>query len=573
MDVGERLVSLMIGAGIRTGFGCPGGQTAPYYHGMAVNREEFTHVLMRDERSASFAADAYARLNGVVAACDATVGPGATNLVSGLVEARAASIPMITVIADIPRHWEHRRRLGNAAQGSDQRAFLEPCVKWYGRVDTPDAVDAVFAQALRIATSGRPGPVLIEVPDDVFSATVEATEVTDDLSLASFPRSRSVPAPLDIDAAVAALTTAKRPAILVGGGAHLSGAGKEVRELIEKLNIPVGTTISGKGIVSEFDPLAVGLIGSFGIPLANEVLGTADVVLVLGSKLGQAATVGYDVPAPDATVIHLDIDAEEIGRNWPNSLPLVGDVKLGIEALLAAGVSAPASEWDLDHVMRTAEAWWTDEPVFKVSRDEDKVKPQDIVRVIGERIAKDDVIVTDASLSSGWIGTRWRVDNPGRRLLAPRGVAPLGWGLPAAIGTAFALKDVGSSAKVVCLAGDGGWGYSLNEIEVLTRFQMPVVSIVLNNEVLGWNKHVATRRYPDAMVSQDFALVDYAACAAGLGAKTWRVSTIEEFDEALKEAFEVTDRPTVIEILSSPFETPVIKSMSGGGVAPLAASY
>src|SRR5690554_5232996 len=148
MDIGERLVTLMMGAGIKTGFGCPGGQTAPYYHGIAVNAEKFTHVLMRDERSASFAADAYARLSGVVAACDATVGPGATNLVSGLVEARAASIPMIAVIADIPRDWEHRRRLGNAAQGFDQRAFLEPCVKWYGRVQTPGSIDAIFAHAL-----------------------------------------------------------------------------------------------------------------------------------------------------------------------------------------------------------------------------------------------------------------------------------------------------------------------------------------------------------------------------------------------------------------------------------------
>lgn len=573
MDVGERLVSLMIGAGIKTGFGCPGGQTAPYYHGMAVNTEKFTHVLMRDERSASFAADAYARLNGVVAACDATVGPGATNLVSGLVEAKAASIPMVVVIADIPRDWEHRRRLGNAAQGADQRAFLEPCVKWYGRVQSPESIDDVFSQALRIATSGRPGPVLIEVPDDVFSAAVERGDVTRDASLASFPRSRSVPAPSDIAAAVAALATAKRPAILVGGGAHLSGAGPQVRELVETLGIPVGTTISGKGIVSELDPRAVGLIGSFGIPLANEVLGSADVVLVLGSKLGQAATVGYDVPSPDATVIHLETDAEEIGRNWKQSVPLVGDVKLGIEALLAAGVSAPAAEWDLDQIARTAESWWADEPVFKTPRDDDKVKPQDIVRVIGERIADDDVIVTDASLSSGWVGTRWRVDTPGRRLLAPRGVAPLGWGLPAAIGAAFALKDSGSSGRIVCLAGDGGWGYSLNEIEVLTRFRVPVVSIVLNNEVLGWNKHVALRRYPDAWISQDFASVDYAASAAGLGAKTWRVSTIEDFDAALAEALEVTDRPTVIEVLSSPFETPVIKSMSGGGVAPLTASY
>jgi acetolactate synthase-1/2/3 large subunit len=570
MDVGERLVELMVSSGVQTGFGVPGGQTAPYYHGMAVHQDEVQHVLMRDERSAVFAADAYARTAGKLAACDATVGPGATNLVSGLVEARAASIPMIAVVADIPRNWEHRRRMGNAAQGFEQRSFLEPCVKWFGRVEVPEAIDDVYNHAVRVANSGRPGPVVIEVPDDVFSAPVEETGVPG--ADARFPRSRTAPDPAAVTAAVRALASADRPVLFVGGGAHLSGAHAEVLALAERLQVPVVTTITGKGIVPETHRLAVGIVGSFGVPVANDVLGTADCVLAIGTKIGQAATVGYDLPASSALVIHLDIDAEEIGRNSRNFLPLEGDAKLGVQALLAAAVETAASTWNLPDLAARVEAWWAAEAGYKTPLDGDKAKPQEVVRALAGQIGEDDHVVTDASLSSGWAGTRWRQSAHGRRLLAPRGVAPLGWGLPAAVGTAFALKDIGSAGRTICLAGDGGWGYSLGEIETLTRFRMPVVSVVLNNSVLGWNKHVAMRRYPDAWVSQDFAEVDYAASAAALGASATRVNSVEEFEIALEKALSVEDRPSVVEVITSEFETPVIKAMSGA-VASQRTSY
>jgi acetolactate synthase-1/2/3 large subunit len=562
MDVGQRLVDRLIAHGVRRVFGVPGGQTAPFYHGIATRQDQIEHVLMRDERSAVFAADAYARATGTVGVCDATVGPGATNLVSGLVEAYSSSIPVLAVIADIPRAWEHRRHLGSASQGFEQRAFLEPCVKWYGRVDTPEQLDATLDHCLRVATSNRPGPVIIEVPDDVFSSPAVDLPHPEGLSVA-FPRLRPAADPEAIAAAAQRLRDAERPMLLVGGGAQIAGASAEVQALAERLQAPVATTISAKGIIPETHHLSVGISGSFGSAAANDTLEQADCLVVIGCKLGQAATLGWDLPLPGTDVIHIELDAEEIGRNNARSLGIQADARLASAALLEAlGAGEASSAWDLDAIARRADEFWETD-VFKQPVDEDRIKPQRVLRELAAQLADDDVIVTDASLSSGWAASRWRVSATGRRLIAPRGVAGLGWGLPAAIGAAFGLKDIGHPGRVVCLAGDGGWGYSLSEIETLARFRMPLVSVVLNNQVLGWNKHVAMRRYPDAWVSQDFLDVRYADAAIALGGFGVRVDEAEGVGDALRAALAEPERPSVVEVSSSEYETPVLKAMSG----------
>lgn len=564
MDVGQRLVDMLISAGATRAFGVPGGQTAPFYHAIAERSSEFHHVLMRDERSGAFAADAYARIHGTIGVCDATVGPGATNLVSGLVEARSSSIPILAIIADIPRGWEHRRNLGSASQGFDQRGFLDACVKWYGRVSTPDGIEDVVRHGLQVATSNRPGPIVFEIPDDVFSAETSSVGGAGTPNAAIYPRTRTGADPASIEQAVRLLASSKKPLLLVGGGAHISGAYAEVQSLAEHLNIPVATTISGKGIIAETHPLAVGITGSFGIPTANDVLEESDCVLVVGAKLGQAATLGWDLPGSITKTIHIDIDAEEIGRNFPESLPVHADAKLALRQLREAleGVSGNFA-WDLENLLERMDDWWHGEIDYKTPVEGDAIKPQDVVRELARHLKPDDTVVTDASLSSGWAGSRWRTEASGRRILAPRGLAGLGWGLPAAVGCAFAKLDLGSSGRTICLAGDGGWGYSLTEIETLARFKMPVLSIVLNNSVLGWNKHVAMRRYPDAWVSQDFSEANYADAATALGARAWRINDLQDLSATIEKALAVSDAPTVIEVVSSEHETPVLKSMSG----------
>ncbi|MCQ0019019.1 thiamine pyrophosphate-binding protein [Actinomadura madurae] len=229
MHVGERLAALLVNAGVRRVFGVPGGQTTPLYHGIAGQHGVISHTLMRDERSAAFAADAYARMSGRVGVCDATVGPGVSNLVSGLLEAYTSSVPMLAIIADIPRHWETRRRFGSASQGFEQRSYLEPCVKYYGRVELPENLDGLLAAALRIATSGRPGPVVLEIPDDVFSADYpeppHGSSAVTPLSTV-YPQSRTSPDPAAVEGAVELLRHSRKPLLLAGGGALSAGAGR-----------------------------------------------------------------------------------------------------------------------------------------------------------------------------------------------------------------------------------------------------------------------------------------------------------------------------------------------------------
>ncbi len=558
MHVGERLAELLVAHGVRRVFGVPGGQTTPLYHGIGGQGGAIVHTLMRDERSAAFAADAYARMSGKVGVCDATVGPGASNLVSGLLEAYTSSIPLLAIVGDIPRQWEVRRRFGSASQGFEQRSFLEPCVKFYGRVELPENLDGMLAAALRIATAGRPGPAVLEIPDDVFSAEWSGPPATEQV-YAAYPQSRTSPDPDGVRRAAELLRRSRKPMLLVGGGALSAGAQDEVRRLAERIEALVATTLNGKGVVPEDHPLAVGPAGSFGVPLVNDLLAEADCVMFVGTKAAQGATLNWTLPPPGTPVIHLDVDPTEIGRNFPRSVGLECDAKLGVRAV-ADALHEQRGDWDLARVRHLTEQWWRG--VHDDGLDEQgAVKPQAVMRTLRAVMSDDDVLVTDASLSSGWGSAHWRTSRPGRTFIAPRGLAGLGWGLPAAIGSALALRDAGSTARVYCVAGDGGWAYSQSELETLARLGLPVVATVLNNSVLAWTRHSAAQRYPDSEpISQDFGDVDFAAAAIAMGTQGHRCTTPDEFvAAATKAAGDDTGVPVVIEVVSSKTETPVLR--------------
>jgi acetolactate synthase-1/2/3 large subunit len=568
MHVGDQLVDRLIGYGVRHVFGCPGGQTLPLYNGIARRPGEIEHVLMHDERSGVYAADAYARAVGRIGVCDATVGPGASNLVSGLVEAYSSSVPLLAIVSDIPRQWEHRRPYGSASQAFEQRAFLEGCVKYYGRVQTPESLAETLHACIRIATAGRPGPAIVEIPDDVFAHDQVAASFPAQPGVAMFPRMRSAPDPADVEQAVAVLHASRKPMVIAGGGVLLAGAEAEFLELVETLGCPVATSITGKGAIPETHPLSVGVAGRFGVPMANACLEEADCVVFIGTKTGQTTTLNWTLPYLDVPVIHIDVDAQELGRNYHDTVPLVGDAKLCTAALAAKlrAAALPANEWKYDDIGAIREKWWNGPIAFKEEPVAGVLKPQDMMRMMREHMSDDDLFVSDASLASGWIAGRWVTRVAGRHVFAPRGLAGLGWGLPAAIGVAEATRQAAIQAgtrapRVVCLAGDGGWGYSLTEIETAARRQLPLICVVLNNSTLGWIKHSAAARYPDAMVSQDFTEVSYSDAAKALGAQVSYVDDLGQFDVALKTAFASQVRlPWVIEARTCGIETPVLPS-------------
>ena len=554
MRVGDKLAELLADNGVDYVYGVPGGQTLPLYEGIRKLQGQIEHVLMRDERSAGFAADAYARMTGRTGVCDGTVGPGATNLLSPLAEAYCSSIPLIAIVSDISTTWEHRRERGNASQAMHQMEMFSTCSKWQVKVSDPRALESTIETAFRIATTGKPGPVVVCIPDNVGYADFNFREREQTGLGAVYPGTRSAPDPADVKLASQAILDAKKPLLVIGGGAHISGCYQQVKDLTEHLGAAVVTSISGKGIIEETHAQAFGVTGTFGNPIAKEVMQEADLLFFIGCKAGQLTTFGYKIPGRGTPVIHLDSDPEEIGRNFADTIPLVGDASLGLDAMIAALVGMkPAVDWDFASFKQKHQQWHQ-EITRQEMGSEGSVRPQAVMGVVNEALTNDDLVVCDASLSSGWAASLLQFSTAGRNLIAPRGLAGLGWGSPAAIGAALALQK---KNRVLQFAGDGGFGYSVQELEVQKRLGLPVVSIVFNNDTLGWIKHTQKDFFEGNYISSDYSHIDYGTVAKGFGARSYTVKTIEEFKKALDQE-KSPQGPAVIEVISDQWETPVL---------------
>lgn len=556
MRVGEKLAELLVKNGVKYVYGVPGGQTLSLYEGIRKLDGKIQHVLMRDERSAGYAADAYARLTGRTGVCDATVGPGATNLVSPLAEAYCSSIPLLAIISDIPRVWEHRRMKGNASQGIQQVEIFKTVSKWQISLTDPRALENVLNSAFRIATTGKPGPVVISIPDDIGSTDFAFRESTYALLGAEFPRFRNTPDPNEVQIACQMILKSKRPVLVVGGGAHISGAGQQVRKLAEHLGAPVITSISGKGIIEESHPQAFGVTGSFGNPLAAEIMQQADLVFFIGCKVGQLTTFNYRIPRRDTPVIHLDTDPEEIGRNYMGSIPLLADARLGLDAVIASlDGKKPDLEWDLEPLKEKQWLWYKEQTSISPQADQ-PLRPQTVMGAVNEVLTGDDILVCDASYASGWAAGYLQLKTAGRRYIAPRGLAGLGWGTPAAIGAALAT---GKKKRIFNFVGDGGFGYSVQELEVMHRLNLPVVTIVFNNDVLGWIKHVQKSVYKGQYISTEFSHVDFATVAKGFGVRGYTARTPDELNDCLKQE-KSPEGPAVLDVITDQWESPTVRA-------------
>lgn len=559
MKVGDKLAQLLMENGVEYVFGVPGGQTLPFYEGIRKLKGEINHVVMRDERSAGFAADAYARLTNRVGICDATVGPGATNFLSPLAEAHCSSIPLIAIISDISRSWEHRRIRGNASQAMEQIEMFRTVSKWQVSLNDPKALESTIAAAFRVATSGRPGPVVISIPEDVFATDFAYKDRQWKQDGGVYPRSRFAPDPDEIQKASRMLIQAKAPVFVVGGGVHISGAYTQLQTLAEQVNAAVITTISGKGVLKETHPQVFGVTGAFGNPVARDVMMAADLVVFIGCKAGQMTTFGYSLPSKSTPIIHLDADPEEIGRNYPDSIPLIGDARLGLEALITETAHGKAlAEWDFEAYTQQYSQWYQNITAEQLG-SEGALRPQAVMAAVNRVLTGDDLLVCDASLSSGWAASYLQVSKTGQKYIAPRGLAGLGWGAPAAIGAALASR---SEKRVFQFAGDGGFGYSVQELEVMNRLKLPVVSIVLNNSIYGWIKHVQRSLYNGEYISTDFVEVNFATVAKGFGVRSYSVKTSEALEQALA-AENTPEGPAVIEIISDQWESPVTRLQKG----------
>jgi acetolactate synthase-1/2/3 large subunit len=544
MTGGEAIARMLQAHGAGPMFGMGGFQLLPFYD--AARRLGLNHNLINDERCAVFAADAYAKVSGRVGLVDATLGPGATNLVTGLVEALNAGSPIVAIIGDA--HRDHAGK--NMTQETDQVSILRPACKELLKVESVARIPEIIARAFAIATSGRPGPVVVNVPEDVAHGTYDfdMDEFTADPAHVAIPALRCRPDADGVSRAAEMLSAAKRPMLLVGGGIHLSGAWDEVTALAEACGIPVAHTLTGKGAIACSNPLSAGLFGRYD-RIANALIEASDCLLVVGCKLGEIATKRYSIPGPKACVIHLDNVAEEMGRTFSPSLKLWGDAKAGLADILAAVTDAAAQKASraayLAEIPAKMEAWRVDVSE-RIYSEETPVHMARLITELNRALPGDGYLIADGGFAAHWGGLLFDTKQAGRAFVPDRGFASIGYGLPGAMGVQLAQPD----AVVVGLTGDGGFNMVLGELETARRMGLGVTIIVVNNAASGYVKALQHLMYGEGNYqSSDLSETNYADVAKAMGCHGIRVEMPDELAPALRAAFAETGRPSIIDVM------------------------
>jgi acetolactate synthase I/II/III large subunit len=543
MTGGEVLARALLAHGAGPIFGMGGFQLLPFYD--AARRLGLAHNLINDERCGTFAADAYAKVSGRAGLVDATLGPGATNLVTGLVEALNAGSPMVAIVGD--SHRAHAWK--NMTQEARQAEILRPAVKELIRVEQVARIPELVRRAFAVATSGRPGPVALIVPEDVAHGThpFGPDDFTADPRHQAAPALRCRPDAESLGRAADLLAAAERPLILAGGGVHISQATPDLQALAERHRLPVAHTMTGKGAIACTSPLSAGLFGRYD-RIANALIADADCLLVIGCKLGEIATRRYTVPPPGRTLIHLDCVAEEFGRTYTPTLALWGDAREGIRDLDAAlsGRTRPAMRqgW-CDRIPREMAAW-RETARARLESDAVPVSMGRLMGALNAGLPDDAILIADGGFAAHWGGLLYDQPLAGRGFVPDRGFASIGYGLPGAIGA----KCAAPHRPVVALTGDGGFNMVLGELETARRMQLALTVIVVNNAASGYVKALQHLMYgPGAYQSSDLAETDYAAVARAMGCHGIRVERPADLAAALTAALAEPGRPTVMDVI------------------------
>ncbi|MEM8948178.1 MAG: thiamine pyrophosphate-binding protein [Pseudomonadota bacterium] len=544
MTGGEALARVLQAHGVGPIFGMGGFQLLPFYD--AARRLGLTHSLISDERNGAFAADAYARITGRVGVCDGTLGPGATNLVTGLVESLNGGTPVVAIVGDT--HRAHSWK--NMTQEAHQLAILRPAVKDVLRVERVERLPELVKRAFMLATSGRAGPVVLDVPEDVAHETYgfEAEEFEVDSTYQAIPALRCRADAAGIAQAGDLLAKAERPLILAGGGVHLSGAAEALHAFAEQESMPVAHTLSGKGAIACAHPLSAGIFGRY-TRIANDLIEASDCLLVIGCKLGEIATKRYTVPPAGKTLIHLDIDADEIGRCYQATLALWSDAKAGIEDLAAALADGAAARRQRrqDYAAEVSEKMqaWRKESDGKLTSDAQPIAMGRLMHEIQKALPSGGILIADGGFAAHWGGLLFDTQAPGRSFVPDRGFASIGYGLPGAIGAKLGAPE----RMVIAVTGDGGFNMTLGELETARRLGLHIILVVVNNAASGYVKALQHLMYGEgAYQSSDLTETDYARTADALGCMGIRVERPDDLANAFARAFEA-DGPVVMDVI------------------------
>ncbi len=543
----EAVVEMLRAHGVEIVFGLCGDTSLPFYDALARLPHGMRHVLTRDERSAAYMADGYARVSGKVGVCEGPSGGGATYILPGLVEANESSVPVLGITTDIAVGSRGRYTLTELDQG----ALMRPLTKWNAVLNRAADIPRVMRAAFNQMTTGRPGAAHIALPYDVQNGAVDRADVWGDPSLGQYPSRRVAPDAFYVELAAKLLRGAKNPLFICGGGVVISGGENELIELGERLSAPVATTISGQGSIPDDHPLAVGVVGSNGgTPETRSIVDRADLVIFIGCRAGSVTTERWRHPAPgQAKVIHLDIDPAVIGTNYRVDVPLVGDAKLALAALnelLESGAHPVKRPLDAAAVHKAKEQKFAKFNALAAS-DETPIKPERVVAELAKALDPEAIVVADPGTPCPYLSAYFPVRGTGRRLFSNRAHGALGYSMSAAVGAHFGRPHV----KCVSVMGDGSFGFTSGELETIVRHKLPITFLVISNGVYGWIKAGQKTGFQQRYFSVDFETTDHAAVASAYGVKSWRVTEPKALAKALTAALS-HGGPSLVDIVCQP---------------------
>lgn len=520
--------------GVDVVFGLPGGVLLPLYD--AIYNSEIRHILVRHEQGAAHMADGYARATGKVGVCIATSGPGATNLVTGIATAYMDSVPMVAITGQVNTFLIGK----DAFQEADITGITLPITKHNYLLRSAKEIPRVFREAFYIARSGRPGPVLIDLPRDV---TVEEMEFNwPEVNLPGYHPSIKAHE-MQIKKAAKVLMEAERPVIYAGGGVKLADANRELFDLAVKINAPVTTTLMGIGCFPEDHPLSLGMLGMHGTKYANYTIQESDLILAVGARFDDRVTGKVSSFAPKAKIIHVDVDPAEIGKNVRVDIPLVGDAKNALAGLLKEVEAKPRSSWN-DKV----DSWKSDCPL-KYVPDMNIIKPQYVIEKLCE-LAPDAIITTEVGQNQMW-AAQFFVHKDPRKFISSGGLGTMGYGFPAAIGAKMGMPD----CEVIDIAGDGSFLMNSQELATAVVNDIPVKVAIINNGCLGmvrqWQELFFEKRYSATILGRTSP--DFVKLAEAYGAVGLRATKPSEVEPVIKAAL-ASDRPTLMDFIVSPME-------------------
>ena len=536
MTGAQSLMKSLESAGVEVVFGIPGGAILPAYDPMLES--PVRHILMRHEQGAGHAAEGYAVATGKVGVCMATSGPGATNLVTPIADAFMDSVPLVAITGQVPRAV-----IGNDAfQEADITGITMPITKHSFKVMENDEIPMAIAEAFHVASTGRPGPVLVDIPKDVLQARADH-EWPSSLDLPGY-RPPAGPDVQLVRAAARLISEAKRPVLYVGGGVVKARASQELLRFAEALGAPVVTTLMARGAFPDNHELCLGMPGMHGNFAAVNAMQQADLLISLGARFDDRVTGDLSSFAAGAKIVHVDVDPAEIGKNRSVDVALLGDAKTVLSEMHGALVALDAEMSDLTEWTETTSSWSRDYPVTYRQEDDGPIKPQFVVERFSELTDGNAIVVTGVGQHQMW-ASQYIARNKPNSFITSGGLGTMGFGVPAAFGAKIGRPD----DPVVCIDGDGCFQMTAQELATATINKVPFVTAILNNNNLGmvrqWQEMFYEERYSETYLPAD--VPDYVKLTEAYGGVGLRATSPEEVDVVIEKALGVDDRPTVID--------------------------